>query len=287
MNKIQYLLKSYSEAEDTYKYIKFANKKFKTQDSDISIVFNILKELELIFGKKSMLNSYELEYRIDQIMNKKGYGKSLSEDIVRLSYLVDSLTDGIQDIHKQKEIINTKLLPLFEKLKFTTLTDEEKNKVLLQIEKKNFDTKPLLKILALNVFEFTKEEIDNIKESIHIFNRFEENYLFSAKNLCLNYPETNYEEIEVDKVSFINKYITMYNFNVEVYEFKNFEFEQLWNKINTKILFELIPQYIKKNKHEKIDLPKIAELSRYETTYSAYDLSQKSKYQKIKRRIEK
>lgn len=259
---------------------------------------NVIREIALIFGEDILARTLEngLDYLIKQIdekTRKKGLGNKLITNLIELTKLSENEKKRSTDCKILEEIIDKKLLPMYDAIKH--LDPDYQNTLLNLVRIHDFDFSILssieknINLSSIQSLTLTESEKQAIRLCIHKFDKEWKNFSL----LVTDYPEVKTigedddgNEIYIaESFTFLNKVLS----SEEEYRTEYFRIcdsiQYLWQEIQEIIVNELIPKYIKNNKRAYIDLEEILNLSKYTTQTQKYDLSEKPKTRRLAKKL--
>lgn len=223
-------------------FVSRENKKYFDYSKN-SIENNIIKQLELIFGEETLAmtlknGSSYLASQIDLKCSKNGLGSSVIEYIVSIS----NKFERIKKLHYESDLYYNTLKRKLDTIMSIVAYNDQYKKLLLQyIEGVDFDLSSLSKKSEFRKIQlFSKKEILLIKKYIYEFDSI------------ISSDEGEYTWLE--KVTYMS------NRCFGQYQTSNEALYNDWNEVNKKIIYEILPRYIKKNK-KNIDLEQLIKLA--------------------------
>ena len=280
--------------------VEFAGRWFNSYNISNNILVNIIEEIATVLGEEVLIDTLKNNCRcivdeIDTKTKRRGLGIRIVRDIVELDNLYKYIVLYSKVIDFNSELIEKKLVPIYEFLRKNKSSINYQNTILNLIEMRDFDISILGGLnknkIVFELEDFTENEKKVIKNFVSAFdakgyNRREDVLFFKypdISNCCVRVAGKNYYGNEY--FSFINKFITVFNdINQEYYSFVNLLFDY-WESLSEVLLWQLASRYIRYNKEADIDLEKLWVLSGYNMSDYQYDLSDKKSTKLLVRKI--
>lgn len=284
--QLKKLLATYFATQSTiinpcqYQPIKFADKIFSSYSLINPLCENIIKELSMILGEEALLKSLEKDSKyltniIDKTIKKK-LGKKILDNLIQLDITCQQLIDLVNVEHDSDQLLKDKIMPMYRLI--INYSPAYQNQILNQLELENFDFSVLKKfeIDPNKLIPLTFEEKQLLTKHISNFdNNFDNLIPFLSAN-CPNISKIstpiNNSNLSKEDFSFLNKILTVMNFQSETYDNLCLTITQIWKQTNDQILFQLLPNYLKHN-NSPIDLESMLILSSYTTPNTYFDFS--------------